>query len=318
MGKRKATIFDFWYYRAYISVNMNEGAPIQDPSIPVPTPEAPRDSFGIQNFYSPDTLFILLNKDHKPHTNDLQNNWGEIAVSAYEPISSINARIVSHLKHESDESVKDRFLKTFSFCGWITTNGNILSLLVSEASKKIENPDFEPADDIIPFLSKDVATKRLAALALQEELIKSGINPNEINELSADNRVASQDLAEELIKLGINPEGLVFKGEGFFLSFRFDKNQIYLQSADSLSAFDDFAKKQRVFFINFEKVIRAVYKVQGKTLPPVKLEFKPQVALPQEFLAKCSYCHGTYSTAQDFACPGCGAKDPIFLILNKK
>ncbi len=281
---------------------MNEGAPIQDSSIPAPTPEAHRDSFGIQNFYSPDTLFALLAKDYKPHTNDLQNNWNAVAVSTYEPIASMDAHIISSLKDEDDKNVKDRFKKNYCFYGWINTNQNIFNLLKLEGSKKLLTPGFEPPEDIIPFLSKDVAVKRIAYLDLKEELIQSGINPNEISNIYTKEKDSR----------------LAFEGEGFYLSFSFEKNGIYLQTANSLAEFDDFKKKQEIFFANFEKIIRVVYKIQGKTLPPVKLEFKPQTESPQEFLAKCSYCFGNYSTAESLKCPGCGACSPNFLILNKK
>lgn len=46
--------------RSTLAGKMTEFTPVQDPSIPapVPTPEAPRDNFGIQNFYNPESLYI--------------------------------------------------------------------------------------------------------------------------------------------------------------------------------------------------------------------------------------------------------------------
>lgn len=81
-----------------------------------------------------------------------------------------------------------------------------------------------------------------------------------------------------------------------------------------LNNLNDFAKAQEEHFACTEKIIRAIYNLKNKNLPPVKLEFKPQTTTPQEFLASCGYCGKHYFTAQDPTCPGCGACDPLFMI----
>jgi hypothetical protein len=79
-----------------------------------------------------------------------------------------------------------------------------------------------------------------------------------------------------------------------------------------LNNLNEFARTQESFIQNTEKVIKAIYMLDKKDLPPVKLQFKPEQEKSKEFIAECDYCGSNYFTAQGLTCPHCGASSPIF------
>lgn len=81
-----------------------------------------------------------------------------------------------------------------------------------------------------------------------------------------------------------------------------------------LSKIENFEEIYNSFFKKIEKVIRAIYGLQGKTLPPTKLQLTSVESESREFLATCSFCRSNYFTAQNLRCPQCGASNPHFLI----
>jgi hypothetical protein len=258
-------------------------------------------AFGIENFYNPEALYSRLTTGHKSHTYELQNNWSKITEPGYDPILDIKATVTSDIKAKFIDGVS-RSDKVFYYH---------LDLLVKDKWFKffsLYSPEIP--EGLIAELDKNGAG-----------MVRSRLITN---------------LSQWDYDSSANPRGLMlwhmFRKVGFYRSSKNEPGDFAIDVTltppedpnitirtvvpwpyADLNNVNEFVKSHNTFLKNSEKVIGAMFNFEGKELPPVKLEFKPEQEKSKEFFAQCSYCQSNYFTAQSLSCPHCGASSPIFM-----
>lgn len=269
-------------------------------------PERPRDNFQVQNFYNPEALFTLLSKDYFSSSYLLHNNWNDITEYQYDPINHVRVKVKCDLAAKYDSNVRDRYHKVYLFRARLYEGVGDFGR--SGRTFVANLPSYSMSED-----------KRAV---IQKELYKSGIDldwqssKNEHGMIQGNFLTPAKYSPSVYLDVNYNLSGsgdhdIPFDttrtvGRGFQLAVPWPH--------ESLSNLEDFIYTQESFFSVLEKVIKTIYTIQEKDLPPRNLEFKPTEKIAKEFLATCSYCQQDYFTAQSLTCPSCGASKPHFLI----
>jgi len=244
--------------------------------------ERARPNFGIENFYNPEALYSLLTIDHLSHSYTLQTNWAKIAEPGYDPINDVSASVACDLKAKYITGT-DRFAKVF----WFYSN---IHIVLSQYNK-------------IEWCLGD----QLPKLGIEATRVSSG--PGFVSTYSSK--------APYIVLHGLSDLFYTSVGDSFQMAISFDSNNkirlVLPWAYEDLNNLKRFAKSQQNLLQNTEKIITAVYLLENKDLPPVKLQFKAEQEKSKEFIAECTFCRSNYFTAQSLSCPHCGASSPRFI-----
>ena len=243
-------------------------------------------SFGVENHYSSASLFALLTRDHKSWSGPLQNNWKKIAEDGYDPIYDIRTIVTCDIKAKNDPNV-DRFAKSFYLESKIVPVARFLGT---------PNPEYEENPTAIQFA---LHKQGIDVFLTEKERQVPGL-PDWLNSLQ-----------------GLSSPHFVSKpGDLQSIDITMSSgNWTLLEPSPNadLANPEEFASALEEHFKNIEKIIRVIYQLEGKDLPPVKLQFRPESENPQEFFAECSYCGNSYFITESLVCPGCSASKPRFV-----
>lgn len=281
------------------------------------TTERPKDKFGIENSYSSEAVFALLTQDHRSRTLYFDNNWSDITERKYDPFSHLAVRVRTDLEYKFDQSVKTRSSKVVWFEGFLRVD-NLYYLMkegfpYSPVEKERER-QFEEQSDLL-WLERFFEAGIDFTISSEQE--KPFIATPDTGPSIYLNRSLYYDYGRVFpsAQFQVPPAHMVEDNWEIGTYARFYKLMVpHEQSAETLTDVNNFESLEKHFLNRLEKVIRVTYKAQGKDLPPVKLEFKPEKNTQKEFIAACSFCGSNYFTAKNLECPHCGASSPQFLM----
>lgn len=289
-----------------------------------PAPEAPRDNFSIRNFYTPDSLFTILKQDYKPHSIFLQSNGKKIFEDDYEPVKDVFISVHSELKakYKGYEGV-DRNVKCFWFRSAIHVkpivytewqeDPTVLRGKLAEFGINVDSFHAKEGESRFPSFNDESCYRTFGPkqkpLWVADYLV-SGSETTDGFAIHVGKYDFEHWYTESVLGGGKFGGGSAHRG----YSWRGTVEIITPWADVDLDTPENFARIQTNHISLTEKVIRAIYKVRNKQLPPAVLQFEPEKEKSSEFMAECGYCNSNYFAAKDPTCPHCGASKPHFII----
>ncbi len=235
--------------------------------------ERKRGNLNLENHYIAEAIFGRLTADNIPHSITLGNNWDDIRAHNRDPLLNLEIKVKS----------------------------NVLDSAISKA-----------------YEGEDLAASFKATLEIRTKI--DGLKPQDFTEPF---KKSGLDLEfrefEDPQEGGVKHKFYVSKESAspkvrirlFNVSYGIYTMRISVPGTDiPLNSKSEFTESQNDFINILEKVVEAVYDMEGKSLPTKKLELK-EATKNTNFGVQCSYCDQLYSSAESFVCPGCGASSPV-------
>ena len=243
--------------------------------MPAETLPPKNENLDLESFYSSKALFFRLS-DGIPHAFPLENNWKDIRIHDYDPITDIQVKVKTGAIERASGETGERPEMGIRF----------EAILETRTQKG--------------YLSMDRLAKMFDKQGLNLDYVPG--KPEAGSSFTPPGYFVSNNEAEPKF---------VIK----FMDTQFSIFSMYLifpQNAFPLKDVKNFEESQSAFLGIIKNVAEAIYDYEDKKFPPTRLEFRAKET-NTPFYAVCPYCHSNYFADRDPTCPNCGASEPKYI-----